>query len=95
MPWQNEQTYELNDQQIWKAPTKPGVYGLLKPENWLFIGCTANIQESLREYLSGKMPWVTEQHPSFFAFEVAPKPACGARCSQLSGEFKPLFLNCI
>ena len=36
MPWQNEQTYELNDQQIWKAPTQPGVYGLLKPENLAF-----------------------------------------------------------
>lgn len=38
MPWQNQETYELTDQQVWKAPPKSGVYGLLRPETWLFIG---------------------------------------------------------
>jgi hypothetical protein len=95
MPWQSEKTYELNDARVLSAPPKSGVYGLLRPEAWVYIASTPNIQGALRNYLRGKMPWVAEQHPSFFAFELAPKLRRGERCSQLSGEFKPLFLDCI
>jgi hypothetical protein len=95
MPWLNDKQYELRKQETASAPDQSGVFGLAKPGAWIYIASTNNIRQALMYYLEGNMPWVSQQRPVEFAFETVDKASRTARCSELTTEYKPVFLNCV
>jgi hypothetical protein len=95
MPWQREEFHELSPQEIEKAPVDSGIFGLFKPGAWVYIASTKNIRQALLYYMDGNMPWVSQQQPQQFAFEIVDRRRRALRCSELTTEYRPVFLNCV
>jgi hypothetical protein len=95
MPWQREEFHQLSPQEIEKAPVDSGIFGLFKPGAWVYIASTKNIRQALLYYMDGNMPWVSQQQPQQFAFEIVDRRRRALRCSELTTEYRPVFLNCV
>ena len=95
MPWQNETYFELNTEEASKAPDSSGIFGLRRPGKWIYIASSNNIRQTLLCYLDGNMPWISQQKPMHFTYELVDRALRTLRCSQLTSEYGPIFLNCV
>jgi hypothetical protein len=95
MPWQDETYFELNAEQAVKAPEDSGIFGLKNHGEWVYIASSNNIRQALLYYLDGNMPWIAQQRPVQFAYELVDRARRTLRCSQLTAEYRPVFLNCV
>ncbi len=69
------------------APAQSGVYGLSNSRNWLFIGETDNILQSLLEHLSEG--GTAQARPTGFIFETCDQASRGLRHRRLTREYHP------
>jgi hypothetical protein len=95
MPWQNDVHFELNPEQASQAPETSGILGLNKPEAWVYIGSANNIRQALLLYLNGNMPWISQQRPVHFTYELVDLAVRTLRCCELTREYRPIFLKCV
>ena len=70
------------------APVSSGVYGISNSGEWIFVGETDNIQQSLLQHLSG-IDGVLGRRPTGFVFEACDRSARPVRFGQLTSEYKP------
>jgi hypothetical protein len=69
------------------VPAQSGVYGLSNARNWLMIGESDNIQQSLLEHLNDV--GAEQSRPTGFIFEVCDRAARSLRHRRLVGEYHP------
>jgi hypothetical protein len=72
------------------APEQSGVYGLLNPDRWIYIGHAANIRTALLNYLSGQMPSALQWQPRYFTFETLPYKERIVRHRELVAQNQPV-----
>jgi predicted GIY-YIG superfamily endonuclease len=78
------------DDIVWRAPKTSGVYGIYVREQFIFIGETASIQESLEKHLNGDNSCISSHAPTDFVFETCRETIRAARRQELATELKPL-----
>lgn len=71
------------------APTSSGVYALTNAVEWLYIGETDNIQESLLQHLRQADPALLNQHPTGFVYEICDRAKRSGRQDSLIQEYGP------
>lgn len=71
------------------APAVSGVYGLSNRSEWLFIGETDNIQETLLTHLRQPEPAAAKQAPTGFVFEICDRAQRSGRQDRLVHEYGP------
>lgn len=69
------------------APAQSGVYGLSNSRNWLVIGETDNILQSLLEHLSEG--GAAQSRPTGFIFETCDPSSRHLRHRRLTNEYHP------
>ncbi len=72
------------------AACAAGVYALRSGARWIYVGESGNIQAALLHHYRGDTPWISDQHPTQFAFEVVAEDACSSRRRELIREMKPV-----
>jgi hypothetical protein len=95
MPWEDTKYFELNLYEAARAPDDSGIFGLKNHGEWVYIASSNNIRQALLSYLEGNMPWIAQQRPIQFAYELVDGARRTLRCSQLTAEYRPVFLNCV
>ena len=71
------------------APSVSGVYAVLNPQKWIYIGQTGNIQARLLEHFSGDNRCITLAQPTDFQFELCPAQQRFARQDALILRLEP------
>jgi hypothetical protein len=71
------------------APALSGVYGISNALEWIYIGETDNIQETLLGHLRGLATSLLERQPTGFVFEVCDRARRPARQGRLIFEYEP------
>jgi hypothetical protein len=71
------------------APALSGVYGISSALEWIFIGETDNIQETLLGHLRKLDTSLLERQPTGFVFEVCDRARRPARQGRLIFEYEP------
>jgi len=71
------------------APTASGVYGISNAREWIYIGETDNIQESLYEHLREFDASLPAKRPTGFVFEVCDRAKRPSRQGRLIFEYQP------
>jgi hypothetical protein len=95
VPWSDGNKYELIEDAAARVPAASGVFGLCRPGGWVYIASSNNVQQALFYYLEGNMPWITQQGPTQFTYEEVDSEKRAGRCSELTAEYRPVFLNCV
>jgi len=72
------------------APVASGVYGISNAREWIYIGETHNIQQSLLEHLQNLSGDVMKRHPTGFVCEVSDQMSRTARHDRLIAEYGPV-----
>jgi len=92
MPWDNSNSYPFNqDQILWNAPKRSGVYGLYSSEKCVFIGESNTIQETLATLFAGSNSEITRNNPTTFIYELSSEKYRKARRDELIAELNPLL----
>jgi hypothetical protein len=71
------------------APKTSGVYGISNSREWIYIGESENIQETLLELLVTSDTPVLRRQPTGFVFEVCDRNQRPARQDRLVHEYEP------
>ena len=71
------------------APAASGVYGISNSTEWLFIGESDNIQQSLLKHVADRDGALAERTPSGFVFEQCDREGRIARQDRLVLEYEP------
>jgi hypothetical protein len=71
------------------APTASGVYGISNPFEWIYIGETDNIQETLLTHLQESDTSVLRRQPTGFVFEICDRARRPVRQDRLILEYEP------
>ena len=71
------------------APRASGVYAVLNPQKWIYIGQTGNIQARLFEHFSGDNRCITLAQPTSYQFELCPAQKRFARQDALILQLEP------
>ena len=72
-----------------EAPASPGVYGLSNSREWLYVGQSDNIRESLLAQLVEQGTELASLHPTGFTFEVCYGDERSTRQLRLIAELSP------
>jgi hypothetical protein len=74
------------------APQQSGVYALYRPDGFVYVGESGNIQNRLLEHLwgVGDNPLILAAKPTGFCFELAPEWQRGPRELQLIAALNPV-----
>ncbi len=72
------------------APAASGVYGISNALEWIYIGETDNIQESLLGHLRESYSWLQGKQPTGFVFEACDRARRLARQVRLVLEYEPI-----
>jgi excinuclease UvrABC nuclease subunit len=73
------------------APTLSGVYGITNALEWIYIGETDNIQETLLGHLRESDTSLRGRQPTGFVFEVCDQAKRPARQNHLILEYEPTY----
>lgn len=73
------------------APRLSGVYGVSNAAEWIYIGESDNIQESLLEHLREVSTPLLARRPTGFVFEISECAKRAARQNRLVREYEPAF----
>ena len=91
MGWEELPQFSVSRRNVMRhAPEESGVYGLLVPGKWIYIGQSFNIQRALLDYLSGQKPYVLQWQPRLFTFELQPFKDRVARQKELVAIYQPV-----
>jgi hypothetical protein len=71
------------------APAESGVYALTNSVDWIYIGETDNIQQSLLQHLRQSDPVLHDQHATGFVFEICDRAKRTGRQDCLVQEYGP------
>jgi len=71
------------------APAASGVYGISNAREWIYIGETDNIRNSLLNHLHEINTTLIEREPTGFVFEVCDQAQRASRQDRLVGEYGP------
>ena len=71
------------------APALSGVYGLSNAREWVFIGESENIQDSLLGHLQKSDPAILNQNPTGFVYEICDRAQRSKRHDSLIVEYRP------
>ena len=71
------------------APTTSGVYGISNAREWIYIGETDNIQDTLLTHLQEPDTPLMKRQPTGFVFEVCGHAGRPARQDRLVLEYEP------
>jgi hypothetical protein len=71
------------------APTLSGVYGISNAREWLYIGETENIQNTLLTHLQDSKTSLMKLEPAGFVFEVCDGARRLSRQDRLVLEYEP------
>jgi excinuclease UvrABC nuclease subunit len=71
------------------APVLSGVYGISNAREWIYIGESDNIQNSLLNHLQDLRTSLMKREPTGFVFEVCEQERRTSRQDRLVGEYKP------
>jgi hypothetical protein len=71
------------------APITSGVYGISNAHEWIYIGETDNIQNSLLTHLQSLHTSLMKREPTGFVFEVCDQARRSARQDRLVLEYEP------
>jgi predicted GIY-YIG superfamily endonuclease len=71
------------------APMTSGVYGISNAREWIYIGETNNIQDSLLTHLQDLQASIQKREPTGFVFEVCDQAHRSARQNRLVLEYGP------
>jgi len=71
------------------APTSSGVYGISNAREWIYIGESDNIQESLLFHLGDMDTSLLKRQPTGFVFEVCDRAKRPSRQDRLILEYEP------
>ena len=75
------------------APATSGVYGISNASEWIYIGETDNIRETLLGHLGDQNESFAKRHPTGFVFEVCDRAVRSSRQDRLVLEYEPA-VNC-
>ncbi len=91
MPWQGSTWFEYAAPAIFMhAACAPGVYALRSEARCVYVGESENVQTALLRHYRGDTPWISDERPMQFAFEVIPGDARLLRRWELIREMKPV-----
>jgi hypothetical protein len=71
------------------APALSGVYGISNAREWIYIGETDNIQDTLLRHLLEPGTSLLQQRPTGFVFEVCDRVRRPVRQDRLVFEYEP------
>jgi hypothetical protein len=71
------------------APVTSGVYGISNAREWIYIGESNNIQNSLMTHLQDLQASIGKHGPTGFVFEVCDEAHRSARLDRLVREYDP------
>jgi hypothetical protein len=71
------------------VPAVSGLYGISSAREWIFIGHSDNIQQSLLDHLTAQADWLARRGPQGFVFEVCEPSRRAARRDALVREYAP------
>jgi hypothetical protein len=69
------------------ADSQMGVYGILRNQEWIYIG-SGDIKERLLAHLNGDNPCILKENPTHFVAELAQYPV--SREKELTNELGPI-----
>lgn len=72
------------------APAASGIYGISNAREWIYIGETDNIQETLLGHLRELDTSLLRRRPTGFVFEVCDRVHRPARQDRLVLEYEPV-----
>jgi hypothetical protein len=72
------------------APTESGIYGISNAVEWIYIGETDNIQETLLGHLRELGTSLSRRQPTGFVFEICDRAKRPARQDRLVLEYEPI-----
>ena len=78
-----------NDAVQMYAPDMSGLYGISNAREWIYIGETDNIQNSLLNHLNEIDSSLMKRAPTGFVFEVCDQARRASRHDRLVGEYDP------
>lgn len=73
------------------APPLSGVYGISNAREWIYIGETDNIQDTLLQHLLAPGTPLLQQRPTGFVFEVCDRVRRPVRQNRLVFEYEPKY----
>lgn len=71
------------------APSSAGVYGISNAREWVYIGQTDDIRDTLLVHLQHSETWLMDREPTGFIFEICDGFTRSARHDRLVQEYKP------
>ena len=74
-----------------KAPDASGVYTLFTPRQWIYVGESADIRQSLFRHLNEPPAWMIHSPPLSFSFEPVPAGERVSRKQALIAELGPAY----
>ncbi len=91
MPWQeNNHRYFFSVESInSNAPADSGVYGLYNTMEWVYIGESANIRETLLGRRKAMDSCLRLMAPTGFTFELCSEESRAERAEELISELRP------
>jgi len=72
-----------------KAPSASGVYTIFTAQQWVYVGESDDIQQSLFRHLNEPNASINQFGPLSFSFELAPAAERKARQQELIAELEP------
>ena len=95
MSWMKPKSYPFSQFSILLyAPPQAAVYGLHTSDQWIYVGETENLRETLQRHFKGDSPSITSWEPSGFCFESWPEASRTQRKNQLVSELRPVITDC-
>lgn len=71
------------------APAGSGIYGVTNAREWIYIGQSDNIQDSLLRHLQKNDSVLMKEQPTGYIFELCDPAGCSARWDRLVREYEP------
>ena len=91
MPFANVAPYSFSPSSVRNnAPAASGIYGLSNSREWVFVGETDDIRESLLVHLQESHTHLTNRAPTGFTFELCVASGRSARQDRLVLELEPV-----
>jgi len=89
MPWQGRNLLWNRGVILSSVPSASGVYAIWRPNVWIYVGETNDLQRRLLEHFDGDSPCITRAAPTGFGFELVQANTRVARQNALIPELRP------
>lgn len=90
MPWNGQNIAWTRAAIIAGVPHASGVYAIWKPDTWIYVGETNDLQRRLLEHYDGDNACITRQNPTACGYEIVAAASRVARQNILIRELRPV-----